>query len=146
MDSNNPNLNPKQEKLVKRLEEIRRKRNMQETQKATPDRTKEKRSLEQQDSQKRNRNKQQRPTRKTKQSSTPSAQKRKQLTQSKKREPSRKSTSYPGQYATTKQSTQSKQQSKNRLIEKLSDGDQLADAIILSEILSKPVALRNRYW
>ena len=29
MDPNNPNLNPKQEELVKRLEEIRRKRNLQ---------------------------------------------------------------------------------------------------------------------
>ena len=148
MDSNNSNLNPKQKDLVKRLEEIRQNRKMQETQEKVQKKAPSKRSLEQQDrSKKRNRNQQQRPAKKAQQAPTAGRQKKKQSTQSQKQRSARKQTSYPRKYSSVKQPPQSKQTRKNkdRLIEQLSDSDKLADAIILSEILSKPVALRKRY-
>lgn len=165
MNSNNPNLNRKQEELVKRLEEIRRKRNVQDTDTQAND-SLEGRSIEQQ-SEPRNRNKQKRTTTKPKRrSSTKSRrnepQKRNKQTEYTEQIPrqtegvSLESTSVGNRYSPRPSRNQlsnkranaqykSKKQNGSNLIEQLSDGNKLADAIILSEILSKPVALKKRY-
>lgn len=165
MNSNNPNLNRKQEELVKRLEEIRRKRNVQDTDTQAND-SLEGRSLEQQ-SEPRNRNKQKRTTTKPKRrSSTKSRrnepQKRNKQTEYTEQIPrqtegvSLESTSVGNRYSSRPNRNQLsnkranaqnkfKKQNGSNLIEQLSDGNKLADAIILSEILSKPVALKKRY-
>lgn len=167
MNSNNPNLNRKQEELVKRLEEIRRKRNVQDTDTQAND-SLEGRSIEQQsEPRNRNQNKQKRTTTKPKRrSSTKSRrnepQKRNKQTEYTEQIPrqtegvSLESTSVGNRYSSQPSRNQlsnkranapnkSKKQNGSNLIEQLSDGNKLADAIILSEILSKPVALKKRY-
>lgn len=157
MDPNNPNLNPKQEELVKRLEEIRRRRNLQGNKQESLESTVDKRSLEQQGERRnRNKNKQKRSSAKPKRNQpTRSSTKKNQQSKQTRQSEYKGQTSYPertNQYSSKERikqmsSSQQKQRNKNgsSLIEQLSDGDKLADAIILSEILSKPVALRKRY-
>lgn len=151
MDSNNPNLNPKQEELVKRLEEIRRKRNARSTTTKAND-SLEGTSLEQQ---KEPRNRKQKRNQNRKQN-------RKQQTEYIDQIPpqtegvSLESTSLENKYSPqrnrnkllNKQASvqnKAKKQNGRTLIEQLSDRKELRDAIILSEILSKPVALKKRY-
>lgn len=163
MSSNNPNLNPKQQELVDRLERIRQRRSASENE---ADLVNEDRQVQQPSPKRSNRNKQ------THTSARPrnrnEAPKKRNQAAPRNRESQRKQRSHESiesvrQYSKSglatytaprtttrstnkKQSTRKKQQKvgENNLIKQLSDGNKLADAMILSEILSKPVALRKK--
>lgn len=138
MSSENTGRNAKQQELVKRLEEIRKQRTAAET---------PTRSNKQNSSQAKTRK------RKQKAQKPKSNQRRRNEQQAQKQ--TKEHSSYPQkakqrQTAKTKRhrakTTGSHQQStkKNSLIKQLSDRQSITDAMILSEVLSKPIALRDR--
>lgn len=166
MDRNDSNLNPKQRELVERLEEIRRHRSGQ----TQSDVEGTERSLEQPvDSKTKDRNRP-RPRQSMSRPQTKKAQnqRRNERVSQRKRDEIRDSTiqsqeirslestsglsddsfySNRERAAKSRKKARSKKKAKksNHLIKQLSDGHKLADAIILSEVLSKPVALKKRY-
>lgn len=186
MASNGPNLNPKQQELVERLERIRQrraatgqgespKREEQSVERPVPTRSEQAPSHRRRNEQapsRTGRNQESRPMeRKTTQSRNrrvvPNRRNEKPVSERGRRSPINENTrtlkeqrqrfsskDYAGlraeikassrQEQMQKKATKRKKSSHNNLIKQLSDGDKLADAIILSEILSKPVALRKK--
>lgn len=166
MDRNDPNLNTKQRELVKRLEEIRRQRSGQ----TQSDVEGNEQSLEQQPDSRMNDRNRPRQRQTTSRPHTRKAASRRRNERANQRNSSEtrdsdirsqemrsmESTSRTGDYSSSigieepsrsrKTSRQKKRTRKsNHLIKQLSDGNRLADAIILNEVLSKPVALKKRY-
>lgn len=130
---NNSELTPKQEELKRRLEQIRRQRNAEaankNTQKQAPKSTK---------TQSKRNDKADRKT---------SQQKRQQdkpmnapLVQSKTEAKLKEDELYKKQDMAKK----IEHKKKNSLVKQLTDSNRLKDAIILSEVLSKPIALRKK--
>ena len=187
MASNGPNLNPKQQELVERLERIRQRRAASEqgeipnregqsVERPTPTRSEQapsRRRRNEQAPSRTGRNQESRPMeRKTTQSRNrrvvPNRRNEKPVSERGRRSPINENTrtrkeqhqkfsseDYAALRAEIKAGSRQEQvrktaakrkkaQRQNHLIKQLSDGDKLADAIILSEILSKPVALRKK--
>lgn len=164
MNSNDQrNLNPRQQELIKRLEEIRRQRLEQERKtdktRPAPARADSSQRRNEQAQQRRKRGTQQQPTRPVNQQDaktdrrvaaprrTAPASSQRPVTQQTPRD-----TAY-----TQAQRSQAKQRTKTAgsrkkdtkkinskpLLEQLSNGNSLSQALILSEVLSKPIALRK---
>lgn len=145
--------NQKQQELVKRLEEIRKQRGA--SAEATETRSETKRR---QPTQKRNEETQQRRRRGSEQRRTTAEQRRKPSSTTQPveqtREPfdtSYKSMENPYQRPTRPRPVKKEmkrikdtKKSSETFIDQLSDGNKLAQAIVLSEVLSKPIALRKR--
>lgn len=139
---NNSSLTPQQEELKKRLEKIRNERNAkagtspgQNTQSQQPKRVETR--------PRRNEKAPQQQRRQERTSSTPAAS---SLSQSKMEAQEKRDRELLKRTQQKKQvvSQKPKTKKKNSLIKQLTDSDLLADAIILSEVLSKPIALRKR--
>lgn len=151
MSSNNPSdLNEKQKELVNRLERIRQDRLAKEQSSNNPSDFGTKPI---QTTKRRNENKQQPVTqsKRNQQQSKPTSTAKEYMpvddyTRPVTSEMSQTSfpTKTPNHRTSTVKSTTSHSQKNAAVTEQLSDGKKLADAIVLSEILSKPVALRNR--
>lgn len=187
MVSNGPNLNPKQQELIERLERIRQRRNAAEQE---PNASREGHSTErsaprrQQQAPSRPRRNEQAPSRTERNVEARPIERRTTQPRNRKTAPSRrneKNVSERGRYSPIKERVDTRKEQrkkfssedyaalrteikagtreervrkmtlqnrkspqKNNLIKQLSDGNTLAGAIILSEILSKPVALRKK--
>lgn len=139
MNSNNQELNPRQRELVERLEEIRQKRMATDPVNKRAEDVGEQRRQEPQTRRNRNRNR-----RRTIREAENRTQKREVLQEKARQAAATKIERRPTQTQRKSTPKHSKNSGKN-IIETLSDGDKLADAMILSEILSVPVALRKRY-
>ena len=145
MKMNNSELTPKQEELKKRLEQIRTQRNAEtaagrNAQKQEPKRAKA--QSRKSEHRPRNAPQQQHPQKKAVNAPAPLVQSKTEVESKREeiyREKMRKARS-------KKQvvSQRPKIKKKNSLVKQLSDSDSLADAIILSEVLSKPIALRKK--
>lgn len=136
---NNSPLTPKQEELKKRLEQIRRQRNEE----ARAEQNAEKPVPKKMETQSR-RNEKMPQQQRQKQKPVPTPLTRSEtdteLKQQEIRKELRESTHKSKQVVTQVQ----KLKNKNSLVKQLSSGDRLVDTIILSEVLSKPIALRKK--
>lgn len=136
---NNTPLTPKQEELKKRLEQIRRQRNEE----ARAEQNAEKPVPKKMETRPR-RNEKMPQQQRQKQKPVPTPLTRSEsdteLKQPEIRKELRESTHKSKQVVTQVP----KLKNKNSLVKQLSSGDRLVDTIILSEVLSKPIALRKK--
>ncbi len=138
MKMNNTPLTSQQQELKKRLEEIRQKRNA----KAAP------RQNRKQQTPRRNERAQKReplPRKQPQKSSSPAPSvhrdRKMETTQS---EIARQEISASRTKRRQRTKPSSKNRKKNKLVKQLTYADSLRDAMILTEVVSKPIALRNR--
>ena len=140
MSSNQPGRNARQQELVKRLEEIRKKR--QQEANPTPRNQIEIDQARQNEAPKR-RNVQPQKRKQKKSSSQPVDRNTAQLEQYKVYQEEVK-IQRPSSKKESKATNQQRKKKKKNLIKQLSDSHSLANALILNEVLSKPIALSNK--
>lgn len=145
MKMNNSQLTPKQEELKKRLEQIRSQRNAETAQKQNAQKQNTQRTrttARRNENAPRNAPQQQQQKRTTVSAPAP-------LVRSDAEDEANQEDFYRERMRKARNKKQvviqkPKRKKKNSLVKQLTDSDSLADAIILSEIVSKPIALRKR--